>query len=216
MQADVRRQHAGHALPLQLPPELLKAGRKSVNAFAAGAPPSLSHRRVAGRLRQLGLAPDVAVGGQDGLPALDIVLERPGKRPLGIQVCRRPWTPCMRIHTHSMSSASLPPARVWWRLWRRLSFALHRACWARCCIAGVYTGCSGEGATSNRAQVCAVLSTLPADLQVQGPYHLLRNGGGLAGRAQSDKRLLEAQGFDVVYLPLDSLPAGGPSAAPWS
>ena len=85
-QADARRQQAGHELRVELPSALLKAGRKSVNAFAVGAPPSLSHRRIAGRLRQLGLAPDVMVCGEGGLPGIDIVLERPGQRPLGIQV----------------------------------------------------------------------------------------------------------------------------------
>ena len=53
-------------------------------------------------------------------------------------------------------------------------------------------------------------------LQVQGPFDLLQNGGGLVGRAQSDKRILESQGFDVIYLPVESFPAGGPPAGPAS
>ena len=46
--------------------------------------------RIVARLRQLGLDPDVMVGGEGGLPGLDIVFERPGQRPLGIQVPRPP------------------------------------------------------------------------------------------------------------------------------
>ena len=45
-----------------------------------------SARRIVARLRQLGLTPDVMVGGDGGLPGLDIVFERPGQRPLGLQV----------------------------------------------------------------------------------------------------------------------------------
>lgn len=45
-----------------------------------------SARRIVARLRQLGLNPDVMVGGDGGLPGLDIVFERPGQRPLGLQV----------------------------------------------------------------------------------------------------------------------------------
>ena len=43
---------------------------------------------------------------------------------------------------------------------------------------------------------------------MQGPFDLLQNSGDLVGRARSDKRVLEAQGYDVVYLALDRFPAG--------
>ena len=44
-QASVLSQQAGQALPESVPEGLLRAGRKSLNAYSAGAPPSLSHRR---------------------------------------------------------------------------------------------------------------------------------------------------------------------------
>ena len=77
----------------ELPPHVLQAGVKSWRT-ASSAVPSLSHLRVSGLLKTLGVKHSTMRSVGDGLPVIDIVIEPDASRlPVAMQVMISPSAP---------------------------------------------------------------------------------------------------------------------------